>query len=87
MPQNGEGIRVTGTAVPGGTITLNLGPNDSHVEVSVGGSSKTSKYFVPGNKNTPIPIPVVPPGTSVVIAVGKGNRKRRVILIVTGQTP
>jgi phage tail sheath gpL-like len=87
MPQSGEGLRVTGTAVPGGTITINVGPNDCTVEVSTGGGSNTVSYKIPGNKDTPIPVPPAAPGSTVVITVGKGSRQRLIILIVNGATP
>jgi hypothetical protein len=87
MPQGGEGIRMTGVPVPGGTIVVNVGPNDATVEVSVSGSGTKVSHDVPGNKDTSITIPPVPPGTTVIIRVGDKNRQRRIVIIVVAPSP
>ena len=85
--RQGEGTRATGTAVAGGSITVNVGPNDSTVEVSVAGSSDTSNHDVEPNKDASIPIPNVPPGTILFITVGKGLRARFIEVEVVALSP
>lgn len=87
MPQEGEGIRVSTAAVPGGAITVNVGPNDETVEVSVSGSGGSTSYNVPGNKDTQIPVPQVAPGTTLTVRVGKGSRKRRILVHIVAPSP
>ena len=85
--QQGEGIRVSNVASSGGTITVNVGPNDDTVEVSVGGSHESTIYHVPGNKDVEIPVPDAPPGSILVVRVGKGNRARRILVTVVAPGP
>jgi hypothetical protein len=87
MQQGGEGLRVTGPAVQGGSVTVNVGPNDETVEISPSGSEDSESFEVPGDKDTPIPVPPVPPGTTIVIRIGKGKRKRRIFVEVIAPTP
>ena len=87
MRQQGEGIRVSSAATPGGVITVNVGPNDDTVEVSVLGDSETKSFEVKADKDTDIPVPQVPPGTTLVVRVGKGNRKRRIYVEVVSLAP
>ena len=78
----GEGIRVTGAATPGGTITIQVASADGYVELGVLGSNKSERFNVPANQDTPIPIPQVAPGTLLVLRVGKGLRRRRILITV-----
>jgi len=80
--QNGEGIRVPTTVVAGGTMTVNVGPNDATVEVSVAGSEQTASHTVPANKDVAIPVPSVPGGTVLFVTVGKGLRARTIEVLV-----
>ena len=83
----GGGTRTTGTAVQGGTVTVNVGPNDSSVEVSVAGSDDTTSHDVEPNKDASIPVPNVAPGTLLVITVGKGLRARVLLVEVIALSP
>jgi len=88
MNQQGEGVRVPTTAVAGGSIIVNVGPNASHVEVDVLGSNGPSKsYEVEANKDTPLPVPSVPGGTVLVIRVGKPPNQRRILVTVIAPSP
>jgi hypothetical protein len=73
--------------VQGGTVTVNVGPNDTSVEVSAAGSSNTTTHDVEPNKDATIPVPNVPPGTIVFITVGKGLRARVLAVEVIALSP
>lgn len=85
--QQGEGIRVSTVASQGGTITVNVGPNEDQVTVGVLGESSSKTYDVPGNKDVEIPVPDAPPGSILVVRVGKGNRARRILVTVVAPGP
>lgn len=85
--QQGEGIRVTTVASQGGSITVNVGPNDDQVTVGVLGESSSKTYDVPGNKDVEIPVPDAPPGSVVVVRVGKGSRARRIAVTIVAPSP
>jgi hypothetical protein len=87
MIQAGEGIRADGIAVQGGSVQVQVGPNDSTVEVSVGGSSDSTSHDVSPGKGVTIPVPPVPQGTILYISVGKGLRRRLIVLEVIAPTP
>lgn len=87
MTQDGEGLRATGVAVQGGSVDVQVGPNDSTVEVSVGGSSNSDSHPVDPGKSVTIPVPPVPQGTLLYISVGKGLRRRLIVLEVIAPTP
>jgi len=85
--QNGEGIRVSTTAVSGGSITVNVGPTDDVVEIGVLGGTATTTHHVPGDKDTLIPVPSAEAGSLLVVMVGKGKRKRRIVVTIVAPTP
>lgn len=87
MSQGGEGIRTSGVAVQGGAFNVEVGPNDSTVEVSASGSSTSTSHDVEPNKTASIPVPAVPAGTVLMVTVGKGARARTVIIEVIAPTP
>lgn len=87
MIQNGEGLRTTTTAVAGGQITVNVGPNDTSIEISVAGSERVDSVPVPPNKDAVVTVPAVPPGTFVLITVGKGLRTRVIVVEVIALAP
>lgn len=86
-PQGGEGIRAPTPVVQGGTIEVDVGPNDSTVEVSAGSSSETTSHPVNPGKKAEIPVPSVPGGTILWISVGKGLRRRTILVEVIAPTP
>ena len=63
---------------------MDIGPNDSAVDVSATGSDDVSHFNVTPNKTAEIPVPNVPPGTVLHVTVGKGNRLRIIIVEVVG---
>jgi hypothetical protein len=85
--QQGEGVRVTTTAVAGGNIIVNVGTADDVVEVGVAGSPEINSYPVPGNKDTTIPVPAADPGTVIVVRVGKGKRRRWFYVTIVAPSP
>jgi hypothetical protein len=66
---------------------VNVGPNDSTVEVSVSGTGSTSSTDVPPGKTVSVPIPDVPGGTFLFVTVGKGARRRTIIVQVIAPPP
>lgn len=85
-PQGGgQGIRSTTTAAPGGSVTVNVGPNDPSVSLTNNATGDSSSFPVDPGKDTTIPIPNVPGGTILTITVGSGQRAR--IIIVEVITP
>jgi len=72
----GEGIQAIVPVVQGGAVEVDVGPNDSTVEISVAGSDETTSVPVSPGKRASIPVPDVPSGTLLFITVGRGNRTR-----------
>lgn len=85
--QGDKGLRISGTATPGGSITINVGPSDDTVEVGIAGESGATSHLIPGNKDTSIPVPNAPPGTIIIIRIGKGIRRRRILVEIVAPTP
>ncbi|MBL8724818.1 MAG: hypothetical protein JNK49_12280 [Planctomycetes bacterium] len=59
-------------------MTVEVGPNDSTVEVKDGDPNHTKSYDVEPGKTANIPIPGVPAGTVLLIKVGRGARARMI---------
>ena len=85
--QGGNGIRISGTATPGGSITINVGPSDDTVEIGIAGDSQATSHLIPGNKDTSVPIPNAPPGTIIVVRIGRGKRLRRMLVTIVSPAP
>ena len=79
-PQGGGPLRGPAVVATGGTIDVHVGTNDSEVEVSAGGPGAPTAWPVGPGRDAHIPVPNVPAGTVLAVAVGKGLR-RRVLLI------
>lgn len=77
--QGQPGLRGPSVGTAGGTVDIEVGANDGAVDVSLGGT-RTGSYPVDPSGKATIPLPSVPPGTLVFVSVGRGAR-RRVILI------
>lgn len=86
-PQGGDGVRGPLGAPPGGSVTVNIGPNDSSVTVIVNANGDAASTPVTPGKDTSIPIPVVPPGTLILIEVGRGLNKRVIPVEVIAPGP
>ena len=78
----GEGIRGPITVASGGSITIDVGPNDATVEISQPGGSGTISVPVDPGKQATFPVPNVPPNTLLIISVGKGLRSRVIVVEV-----
>ena len=85
--QQGEGIRVSAAATPGGSITVNVGTADDVVEIAELGSEDANSFDVPGDKDTQLPVPAVAAGTILVVRVGKGLRMRRFLVTIVAPSP
>ncbi|MCC7064565.1 MAG: hypothetical protein IT456_17255 [Planctomycetes bacterium] len=83
MIQGGnEGLRGSSVVVQGGSVNVDVGPNDTSVEISqVGGGPVTTIPVTPG-KETSVPIPNVPGGAVLYVRVGRGNRARIMVVEV-----
>jgi hypothetical protein len=62
-------VRGPGTAVAGGSVAIDVACNQSTIEVTVPGHG-TKSYDVPPDRRVVVPVPPVPPGTVLVVAVG-----------------
>lgn len=80
--QGGEGVRAVTPVAQGGTIEVDVGPNDTTVEVSTGNLPGTTVHRVASGKRASIPVPNVPGGTILSVSVGKGARARVVLIEV-----
>ena len=85
--KQGEGLRSVGSATPGGSITVEIGPNDSTVEVEVAGSDGTTSHSVTPGKAATIPMPNVLPGTVLFVTVGTGLRARVIEVTIIAPSP
>jgi hypothetical protein len=56
-------------------MSVELGPNDSSVEVGPTGTTPTTHKVEPG-KSADIPVPDVPPGTILLVRIGRGSHAR-----------
>lgn len=80
--QSGNGgLRGPSTVVQGGTMNIDVGPNDRSVDVGSGQTSFGSSRVDPA-KGAAIPVPPVPAGSVVWIAVGTGLRRRFILIEV-----
>ncbi len=84
MIQDGEGVRAV---QQGGSVSVEVGPNDSTVEISTAGNNDTTSTRVEPNKTATVPIPDVPGGTLLLITVGKGSRRRTILVEVIAPPP
>jgi hypothetical protein len=75
-------VRAPGTATCGGSITVEVGGNDTTVEVSATGSSDVQSHDIGADRTATFPVPDVAPGTILIITVGRGLRARTVLVEV-----
>ena len=85
--QGGSGIRGPQTAAPGSTITIGVGPNDPSIEVVDTATGQSTAFPVTPGKDTQVPVPNVPSGTILHIRVGKGLRRRILVVEVVTTGP
>jgi hypothetical protein len=85
-PQDPGGVRGPQTGVPGGSITVNVGPNDSSIRITDPTTGTPTTIKVEPGKDTTIQLPHAPGGTIIRIQVGTGLNAHRfaVELISTG---
>ncbi len=87
MQGAGEGLRSPATVLQGGSVNVDVGPNDASVEINVAGSGKSTSVKVEPGKTASIPVPPVPGGTALWITVGQGLRKRVILVEVIAPGP
>lgn len=85
--QQGEGIRTGQTVPQGGTMKVEVGTNDTTVEVSAGSASTTTSHRVAPNKVATIPVPPYPPGTVLKVTVGHPPNTRVIYVEVVAPAP
>jgi hypothetical protein len=77
-----QGVRVTGVATPGGSVQVDVGGAATEVSVGVAGSGQATRHDVPPGKSVTVPIPTVPPGTVLVVWIGRRMQLHRVLVEV-----
>jgi len=82
LPQSGQGMRAPASATAGSTVIVECGTSDPSIEVTDPVTGTTQSFPVAPGKRTPIPIPAVPPGSILVVSVGRGLRARVVLIEV-----
>ncbi|MBL8753298.1 MAG: hypothetical protein JNK15_08365 [Planctomycetes bacterium] len=87
LAPQGQGLRISGQPVSGGTITVNVGSNDSVIEIKDTSTSQSTRVDVAPGKDTNITLPNVPGGTVVVISVGRGTNRRAIYVEVASPSP
>jgi len=83
--QGGEELKGPSTAPAGGTIEIQVGPNETTVWVSSGVGDLTG-YTVPPSKKVTIPVPPTP-GEPLLVTVGRGLDKRSIIITIVAPSP
>jgi hypothetical protein len=83
----GEGLRAPVSVAQGGTFKVELGPNDSTVEIAFSSGGLVASHSVTPGKEVTLPVPLVPGGTFLCVAVGKGARRRYILLQVSAPAP
>ncbi len=87
MTQHGEGIRTGGVVVQGGTMQVEVGPNETTVTVGDGANGAVTSHPVAPGKTATLPVPSVPAGTIIEVTVGKGARRRLILVEVVSTGP
>ncbi len=87
MTPGAQGLRGPATVGQGGSVQVDIGPNDRSVQINAAGQGDTQSVPVPPGKTATIPIPPVPPGTFVMISIGNGLNRRRIIVEVIAPSP
>jgi len=85
--QGGQGLRTSATATAGGSVTVNVSPNDPSIEVTDPATGATTNVPVSPGKDTQVPIPNVPGGSFLTIKVGTGRRARIILVEVIAPGP
>ncbi|MFN3242119.1 MAG: hypothetical protein ACE37K_11450 [Planctomycetota bacterium] len=81
-------IKVSATAVPGGTIQVQVGSGVSTVEVSLGGAGDTKSFNVPDSGSLSVPVPAGATGGMVVaVSIGKGLAKKIILVEILSTSP
>jgi len=84
-PQGGEGVKGPLTAPAGGTVDIEVGPNETSVWVNLGPGG-LSEHKVPPDKKVTIPVPSTP-GEVFAVTVGKGLTKRSILITIVASSP
>jgi len=86
IAQSGEGLKGPSTAPAGGTIEISVGPNETTVEVSMGGPGAPASLKVPPSKKVTIPVPSLP-GEVMAVTVGTGFATRTILITIVASSP
>ena len=76
----GGALRGPSTAPAGGTITVQVASNDPSIEVLVVGTGQCQSVPVGPGKTTSVPVPNVPPGSVLLLMVGKPGRRSYLVV-------
>jgi hypothetical protein len=80
-------IRALSPATPGSSVDIDVGPNDKDITVNDSSSGTSTQIRVGPGKQTQIVIPNVPGGTVLIISVGQGANRRRMLIEVIEPGP
>ncbi len=86
-PQNPAPLTGPGAVVQGGMITVQVNTGDAWITVSTGPASSDQTLPVPKSGSVTFPVPQVPPGTVVQVAVGKGLQQHFLLIEVVAPGP
>jgi len=78
----GDGVRGTIVVPAGGVVSVDVGVNESEVELTEVGGGFSSKATVEPGKTANIPIPGVQGGSVLILKLGKGPRARMMVIEV-----
>lgn len=87
QPQGQGGDGVIAQAVAGGSLTIEVGPNDAAIVVTNNTTGEQMRVKVSPGKDTTVPIPNVPAGTGLTIKVGTGLNARIIPVEVIAPGP
>ncbi len=88
LSQGGQGGLNLPSVVPqGGSITVDVGPNDTSIEVKEALSGEITSYPVSPGKSVTIPVPALPPGAFFSVTIADGKRKRSQLVEVIAPSP
>ncbi len=85
--QNPASVTGPSAVVQGGSITVQVFTGDSTITVSSGPASSDQTLVVPKSGTVTFPVPPVPPGTVIQVAVGSGLQQRFLLIEVVASGP
>lgn len=82
--QGNQGLRAVAT---GGTISVEVGPNDASITLTNNSTGEVSSIPTSPGKDTQVPIPGAPGGTVFTLRIGRGPTARVIVVEVIAPGP